>query len=83
MGAYSLDTYIMKTHFKKIVSGAALAFLLSAGAVAAQSTTSTTSVPGTPDTGAGGTSTLNLVLLGGSAAVALVGAMLLARKRSL
>lgn len=70
----------MNTKLKKIMSGTALAFLLSAGVVAAQ-TSSTT--PGTPDTGAGGTSTANLLLLGGSAAVALVGAVMLARKRKL
>ena len=73
-----------KNTFKKIVSSAALAVLLSAGAVAAQSTsTATDTTVGTPNTGAGGMSTANLMLLGGSAAVAVVGAVLLARKRSL
>ncbi len=63
---------------QKILSGTALAFLLSAGAVAAQTTTT----PATPETGVGGTSTVNLALLAASATIALGGAMLLARKRT-
>lgn len=68
---------------KKILSAAAVAFLLSAGAASAQtSTTSTssTSTVGTPNTGAGGTAAANLIILGSTAAIALAGLTYLSRR---
>jgi hypothetical protein len=76
---------------KKIIGTAALATLLLAGSVAAQSTTSsstdtgtggtTATTPGTPNTGAGGNVAENMMILTGSALAAVAGAALL-RKRN-
>jgi len=73
---------------KKVISGTALAFLLTAGIAAAQATgtpgypgTTGTSTPiGTPNTGAGDIAT-NVALLGTSALIAIGGAVLLLRRR--
>ena len=82
---------------KKIISAATLAFLLSAGAVAAQTTnptstdtlgtvqttdtTSGSSTPGTPNTGAGGDVAGNALLLSSSALVALAGILYVLTRR--
>lgn len=78
---------------KKLAGATALAFLLTAGAAAAQTTgtgsttaTSTTgsgagSTVGAPNTGAGGDMAVNAILLTTTGAIALGGAALLARRR--
>lgn len=69
---------------KKIINTAALTILLLAGSAAAQSTTTPTdTVPGTPNTGSGGNAPANIILLTGSAAVALGGIATLLRRRSM
>lgn len=65
---------------KKIVNGAALASLLTAGFASAQTTTSTTT-PGVPNTGAGDIA-LNVMILAVSAMIAVLGAMYLYMQRS-
>jgi hypothetical protein len=80
---------------KKLMSGTALAFLLTAGIAAAQTSTSTdtsasttdtlntsanSSAVGTPNTGDGGDTAMNMAILGTSAAVAVGGAALLRRR---
>jgi hypothetical protein len=85
------------TTTKKILGGTALAMLLTTGAAFAQTydttgsstnatNTGTTNVDtsnavGTPNTGSGGDMAMNIALLGGSAAVAVVGGTLLMRRR--
>lgn len=71
---------------KKIINTVAFTIVLLAGSAAAQTTTPSTTtgeVPGSPNTGSGGNAIANVVLLTGSAAVALGGAAYLARRRSL
>lgn len=65
---------------KKFLGAAALAFLMTSGIASAQATTSTTT-PGTPNTGVGGSATINLILLGSTAAIALAGFAYLSRGR--
>ncbi|MBV9159071.1 MAG: hypothetical protein JO019_00535 [Candidatus Kaiserbacteria bacterium] len=74
---------------KKLLSATAIAFLLTAGAAAAQTTGSTTDTTGTasttvgtPNTGAGGDAMINTIVLATSAAIALGGAAILARRRT-
>ncbi|MDB5237904.1 MAG: hypothetical protein JWM46_174 [Candidatus Kaiserbacteria bacterium] len=64
---------------KNIAPIVALAMLLSAGVASAQTTASTT--PGVGNTGAGGDSAANMLLLGTSALVAIGGTAYLARKQ--
>ncbi len=67
---------------RNIITTAAFAALLTAGSAAAQTGTTSTSTPGTPNTGSGGNASANMLMLSGSAAIALGGvALLLARKR--
>lgn len=77
---YTLTTCNTHMSLRNMVSAAALAVLLSAGAASAQTTTSTTT-PGTPNTGVGGSATTNAIVLGSTAAIALLGAAYIARKR--
>lgn len=65
---------------RKIIGGTVLAFLLSAGVAAAQTSTTSTTTVGTPNTGAGG-SAANLILLGSTAALALAGLTYLSLSR--
>lgn len=69
---------------KKFISAAALAFLLTAGAVSAQTGTSSTSTDdvGTPNTGSGGTVTENMAILAASGLAALAGAAYILRRRT-
>ena len=71
---------------KKIITTGALAALLLAGPAFAQTstsaTTSTDGTPGTPNTGSGGNATANVILLTGSALVALGGVAALMRRRT-
>ena len=66
---------------KKIINTVALTMLLLAGSAAAQTTTPATT-PNTPNTGSGGNAPGNIVLLTGSALVALGGIIALSRRRS-
>jgi hypothetical protein len=72
---------------KKIITTGALAMLLIAGPAFAQTSTSSTTddltTPGTPNTGSGGNAAANVLLLTGSAAVALGGLAMLSRRRTL
>ncbi len=73
---------------KKFVTTAALTVMLLAGSAAAQTGTTSTSTlddvtPGTPNTGSGGNAVANIILLTGSAAIALGGAAYLARRRTM
>lgn len=69
---------------KKWINTAALTVLLLAGSAAAQTTTeATTTSPGTPNTGSGGSATANMIVLTGSAALAMAGLYALSRRRSL
>ncbi|MBP9710837.1 MAG: hypothetical protein KBD50_01045 [Candidatus Pacebacteria bacterium] len=65
---------------KKIVSTFALASLLLAGAASAQTTTPEVTTPGVPETGAGGNTAANILLLSAAAGIALVGGTYLTRK---
>lgn len=64
-----------------MIGAAALTMLLAAGSAAAQTTTTATDTPGTPNTGSGGNAAMNVVLLTGSAALALGGVYALTRRR--
>lgn len=64
---------------KNIARALALGILLTAGVVSAQ--TDATSTPGVGNTGAGGNSAANMILLGTSAVVAIGGTAYLARKQ--
>ena len=64
-------------NIKKFVNSVALTVLLLAGSAAAQTTT-----PDTPNTGSGGNAPGNIVLLAGSALVALSGIVTLVRRRT-
>jgi hypothetical protein len=69
----------------KFISAATLALLLTAGTVAAQTTTyssTSSSTPGTPNTGSGGDVAMNIMLLGTSAIIAVGGALYLARRNA-
>lgn len=71
---------------KKAIGAAAVGILLLASGVSAQTTgtgTDATSTVGTPNTGAGGQTGANLIVLAGSAALALGGAAYLARRRAI
>lgn len=71
---------------KKIIHAAALTVLFLAGSAAAQTSSSspaTTASPGTPNTGSGGNAAVNILVLTGSAAVALSGLAYLARRRTI
>lgn len=67
---------------KKIINTVALTMLLLGGPAAAQTTTPN-EIPGTPNTGSGGSAPTNILLLTGSAAVTLGGIAMLMRRRSL
>jgi hypothetical protein len=73
------------TSAKKILSATALTFFLLAGAASAQTATDTTdtldATVGTPNTGAGGSASENMLLMGISAAAALGGAAFLLSRR--
>lgn len=71
---------------KKLIGAAALSIMLLASSAAAQTSTTTstsTDTVGTPNTGLGGSAAINLVVLGSSAAIALAGFALLARRKEL
>ncbi len=68
---------------KRIINTVALTMLLVAGSAAAQTTTPDTTAPGTPNTGSGGNAAGNVLLLTGSAAIALGGLAMLSRRRTL
>lgn len=65
---------------KKIIGSAALALLLMAGPVSAQTSTTSTTTVGTPNTGAGGAAA-NLIILGSTAAIALAGLTYISRRK--
>ena len=66
----------------KIASGALAWGVIGVSAALAQtSTTSTTTIPGVPNTGVGGDAVTNILLLGISAAIVIVGLVYLARMR--
>lgn len=67
---------------RNIINTVALTMLLFAGSAAAQTSTPTTT-PGTPNTGSGGNAAGNVLMLTASAAVALGGVALLARRKTL
>ncbi len=67
------------TTAKRLITGGALAILLTGGAALAQTTTDDTT-PGTPNTGLGGNASANVLILGTSAAVAAAGALYLSRR---
>lgn len=68
---------------KNVLATGALAVLLIAGPAFAQTASTTDdTTPGTPNTGSGGNATANMVLLTGSALVAVGGVAALARRRT-
>ncbi|MBI5644877.1 hypothetical protein HY970_02155 [Candidatus Kaiserbacteria bacterium] len=64
----------------KLIGATALLVALTAGVASAQTSSSSTSTVGTPNTGAGGGSVANVIVLTGSALVALAGLAYLARR---
>ena len=70
---------------KRMITTAALTLFIVAGSAAAQTTTTATGTndtPGTPNTGSGGSAPANILMLTGSAAVALAGIATLMRRRT-
>lgn len=68
---------------KRVLATGALAALLIAGPAFAQTASTTDdTTPGTPNTGSGGNAAANMVLLTGSALVAIGGVTMLARRRA-
>jgi hypothetical protein len=67
---------------KKFLGTSLVTFALLSGVASAQTTTASTTV-GTPNTGAGGETSQNVMLLATSGAAALAGALYLARRAKL
>lgn len=67
---------------KNLIGAIALAMMLTAAVASAQTTTTTGTTPAVPNTGAGGDTAANVVVLAGSALAALAGATYLGRSRA-